>query len=191
MDSRRLLTIIGLSLVSSMLLVPALEQALAFSELCFAKHLPLSDCNLYQHRVPPIGSVYVVNVSGTAHIPTQKIGEPMSANIQLNVTAVKGKVLKIVSLKVVKGDLKVGDNTYSLSKGIASLTAGYLNIRATSADGTKILMVYASLTQSLPIWKGEHPVGLLHATGEKSITIKIITESWFLNNFGGSIGRIA
>jgi len=174
-----------------MLVVPALEQALAFSERCFQNKLPLSDCNFYQHRAPPIGSVYVINVSGPALTPAQKIAEPMSAKIQLNVTGVKGKVLKIVSLKVVKGDLKIGYDTYSLSKGTATLMAGYLNIRATNLDGTKILTVYAALTQPLPIWKGEHPVDVSHAGGEKSITIKIITESWFLNNFSGNIGRIA
>ncbi len=195
MDSRQSLTVIGLSLVLSIMLVPSFEQAFAPHEKCFESKKSINEkfaeCNLIQPKIPHIGSVYVVNVFGAGFIPTGNIIKPASAQLELNVTGVKTTNIKAVYLTLIKGNLTVGDDTYSLSTGSVTVRAGYVNIKASSEDGMKILTVYATLVQSLPIAKSDKPVGLLHARAENSADIVIIADHWFLNNFKGNIGRMA
>ncbi len=193
MNSRQSLTVIGLSLVLSMMLVPSFEHAFAPHEKCFESKKSInekfSECNLIQPKIPPIGSVYVVNVYGAAFIPTGNIIKPASVHLESNVTAVKTTNIKAVYLTLIKGNLTVGHDTYSLSTGSVTIRAGYVNIWASSEDGMQNLIVLATLTESLPISKSAKPVGLLHATAERSADIKIIADHWLLNNFKGDIGR--
>ncbi len=195
MGSKQLLTVMGLSLVLSIMLVPSFEHAFAPHEKCFESKKSINEkfteCNLIQPRIPHIGTVYVVNVLGTAFIPTGNIIKPVSVQLELNVTGFKTTNIKAVYLTLIKGDLKVGDDTYSLSTGSVTVSAGYVNIKASSEDGMKSLTVFATLAESLPIKQSEKPVGLLHAKSERSVEIKIIGDSWVINNFKGHIGRMA
>ncbi len=195
MDSRQSLTVIGLSLVLSIMLVPSFEQAFAPHEKCFESKKSINEkfaeCNLIQPKIPHIGTLYVVNVFGAGFIPTGNIIKLASAQLELNVTSVKTTNIKAVYLTLIKGNLTVGHDTYSLSTGSVTVIAGYVNIKASSEDGMKILTVYATLVQSLPIAKSDKPVGLLHARAENSADIVIIADHWFLNNFKGNIGRMA
>lgn len=195
MGSRQLLPVIGLSLVLSIMLVPSLEHAFAPHEKCFESKKSINEkfaeCNLIQPKIPHIGTLYVVNVFGAGFIPTGNIIKLASAQLELNVTSVKTTNIKAVYLTLIKGNLTVGHDTYSLSTGSVTVIAGYVNIKASSEDGMKILTVYATLVQSLPIAKSDKPVGLLHARAENSADIVIIADHWFLNNFKGNIGRMA
>ncbi len=197
MGSRQLLPVIGLSLVLSIMLVPSLEHAFAPHEKCFetkkSTNEKFTECNLIQPRIPPIGSVYVINLSGVASLPTTGMVKPASVHLELNVTGVKTTGTKTVFLTVVKGDLKLGDDTYSLTKGSVSIPRDRVNIKASTADGLKILTVLAALTDILPVSKSDEPVGLVpeSAHDAKSADIKIALQKWFIDKFDGNISRIA
>lgn len=193
MGSRLLLSIIGLTLVSSMLLVPSFEQVFAYSAL--------TTPNRYESKPPPIGSVYVVNLSGSAHLLTKGVTIPVSAQLTLNVTKVTTvnancsdciyKSVSTVYLKLVSGDLKVGNAKFSLTSGSSTIIYTNTKIKVSSSDGSITLTIFGSLTGSLPQSKSGKPVGLVHASGEKSADIKIKLDDWFLDRFGGNISKIA
>lgn len=169
--------------LSSVLLIPtlAIQNSDAYSS---------EEEYHFETRLPPIGSIYAVNVVGTAHISGKDVIKPVSADIELKVVNVKATGIPTVFLELTSGSFSVGDDVYTLNKGSTTITANKVNIKVTSEDGTKILAVFATLADPLPISTSADPVGLIPAVHDKPGSVQVGVEKWVLN-FSGNISRTA
>ncbi len=146
--------------------------------------------NTFQAKIPPVGSIYAIDIDGTAKITNKSITKLVSADIELKVVSVKAKGIPTIHLALKAGKFSLGDDVYVLDKGSAVIQKNKVTIKLTSNDGTKILDVYATLGGSLPIKTSEEPVKLVPGQDRKSASIQVLAEKWTLN-FGGNIGRTA
>lgn len=182
MSSRQLLTLVAVSLVLSMLLVPMFGQAFANDR---EKKIE------YNPRFPPIGSVYVINLSGNAHIPTQGVSAPVSAYLELKVTNIKSGGVPIISLTLVNGSFTLGDETYSLTRGTTVIVpVNKVDIKEYSKDSLKVLTALAALTRPLPLSTSDATVDLVPAVHDKPANIQIRNQNWIIDHFTGNISRI-
>jgi len=146
--------------------------------------------NTFQPRIPPVGSVYVIDIDGTAKIKSKGVSKLASADIELKVVSVKAKGIPTIHLVLKTGELSLGDNVYVLEKGSAVIQKNKVILKVTSNDGKNILDVYATLAGSLPIKTTEKPVKIVPGQDRKSASIQIFTEKWTLD-FGGNMDRTA
>lgn len=182
MGSRQLLTLVAVSLVLSMLLVPMFGQAFANDR---EKKIE------YNPRFPPIGSVYAVNLYGIANIPMQGVSAPVSAYLELKVTNIKSWGVPTISLTLTNGSFTLGDDTYSLTRGTTLIVpVNRIDMKESSEDGLKILTALAALTRPLPISTSDATVDLVPAVYIKPANIQIKTQNWFIDYFTGNISMI-
>jgi hypothetical protein len=183
MGSGKLLAAVGLLSVLSMLLVPTLGQA-------FAADRP-DEQIVFSPRLPSVGSVYAVNISSSAHVSTTGDAKPMEVYLELNVTGVKDWGVPTITLAIVSGFVKLGDNTYELDHGKTSIVPVWrLKAKEYSEDGVNVLTMEASLTRQIPLSTTDPPVALVPGVDEKTIEFRTLTENWIVNYFAGSISRI-
>lgn len=182
MGSRQLLTLVAVSLVLSMLLVPMFGQAFANDP---GKKIE------YNPKFPPLGSVYAVKLYGIANIPMQGISTPVSAYLELKVTNIKSWGVPTISLALINGNLALGDETYSLTRGTTLIVpVNSINMKESSEDGLKILTALAALTRPLPISTSDATVDLVPAVYNDPANIQIKTQNWFIDYFTGNISMI-
>jgi len=146
--------------------------------------------NTFKPRFPPKGSLYAINILGTANIAGKSIVKPVSVDIELKVVSVKTRGVPSIFLELTAGKFSLGKDVYVLEKGTTTIPGNKVNIKATSKDGTKILTVFATLGGPLPVSTSEDPVKLVPALARKSASIQVLLEKWILK-FGGNIDRIA
>jgi hypothetical protein len=146
--------------------------------------------NTFKPSLPPLGSTYAVDLDGSAKISGKSIVREASADLVFKVINVKSKGVPSVYFMLVSGSLTFGSDVYAIEKGNAILQANKLNIKVTSGDGTKIIVVYATLAGSLPIKTTEDPVKLNPGQDRKSATIQVLTDKWIFS-FGGLMSRTA
>jgi len=146
--------------------------------------------NAFKAKIPPKGSVYAINVVGTAHLSGKVIKKPVSADMEFKVISTKSTGIPSVSLQLISGKFSLGNDVYVLNKGSTTIVANKVNIKVSSEDGLKILTVSATLAGSLPVSTSEDPVKLVPALARKSASIQVVVEKWILG-FGGNIDRIS
>ncbi|MFQ5941815.1 MAG: hypothetical protein ACE5KA_08990, partial [Nitrososphaerales archaeon] len=145
----------------------------------------------YSPRLPPLGAVYSVNISGDAHIPATTIVEPASVNLELVVSHVKSSGVPTVYLTLLNGSFTIGDETYPLSRGTTNISpVNAINIKESSEDSLNTVTAYAKLTERLPILTTEDPVKLVKAIENRPCEIQIRADIWVIDYFTGSISRI-
>jgi len=176
------LMISGSSLALSMvLLLAALTAQASATHFGFQK-------NTFNVKFPPKGAVYTIDIDGSAKIPGKPIVKPVSVDIELKVANVKQKGVPTIHFALTAGKFSFGDDVYMLDKGSAVMQVNKMNIKATSNDGTKILLVTAALSAPLPIKTSEDPVKLVPGQDRKSASIQALAVKWDLT-FGGIISR--
>jgi hypothetical protein len=146
--------------------------------------------NTFKAKIPPKGSVYAIDIDGSAKIAGKAAVKPVSANIELKVVQTKSTGVPTIYFELVKGEFSLGDDVYTLEKGNTVIQTNKVNIKATSKDGTQILTIYAALAGSLPIKTTENPAKLVSGQDTKSASIQVLADKWILK-FGGIIERTA
>jgi hypothetical protein len=144
----------------------------------------------YNPVFPPVGSVYAVNLSGRVHVPTTDLVEHLSVYLELEVTSVKTKGIPGASLKIVSGEVRIGDETHTLAYGTAAhVPVHKININGYTEDGLTILTVSASLARPLSVSISD-AVQLIPPDRERTGSFQIVQQYWVLSVFTGEISRI-
>jgi hypothetical protein len=145
--------------------------------------------NTCQNRTRSIstGFEYAVHIDGTAKILGTTNVKPVSADLELVVLNVKTTGIFTVYFAV-SGIVTLGGVEHELVKGNAALQVNKMTLRATSEDGTRILVLYGTTDCSIPIKIGEY-TKLSQGQDRKSATFQVMAEKWTVS-FAGTLARV-
>ena len=145
---------------------------------------------IYNPAFPPVGSVYALNLSSKVHVPTTDLVENLSAYLELEVVSVKTRGIPGASLKIISGEVTIGDETHTLAYGSAvHVPVHKINMNGFSEDGLTILTVSASLARPLSLSISE-AVELIPPDRERTGSFQIVQQYWVIGIFTGEISRI-
>ena len=183
MHSRKLLSITRLSTVILMILSISLALSLGQASARDPEKDRTTD-----FRIPELGTLYAIDLSGETSISTRETNQPVSAHMLLEVSSVKTFGVPNISLTLIEGYVTVGDETSPLSHGTSSISpVNKLNMKHFSEVGRSVLTVSADLLMPLPILEADSPVKLAPALTSRSAEIQINNEIWYFNYFSGDL----
>lgn len=183
MHLRKLLSITRLSTVILMILSISLSLSLGQA----SARDPEKDRG-GEFKIPDLGTLYAIDLSGETSIPTRETNQPVSAHMLLEVSSVKTSGVPNISLTLIEGYVIVGGEKSPLSHGTSSIApVNKLNMRHFSEVGRSVLTVSADLLMPLPISEADSPVKLAPALTSRSAEIQINNEIWYFNYFSGDL----
>lgn len=144
----------------------------------------------YVPRLPPVGSMYEVSISGKAMQQTTANVESFSADLRYNVSYVKDYDVPVIYLDLLDGSFELGDQEFELSRGSTTIVpVNTLKAKEYTFDDIQVLNVFAKVAEPLPLKTSETPADLLPSQESRSIELSIGTDTWILNYFFGTISR--
>ncbi len=146
--------------------------------------------NTYQVNVPPIGSVYVINVDGTTHVSGKGNSKPVSAQMEFKVVSTKTDGVPSFFLELISGNVSLGENIYELDKGITTIQVNKVNVGASGNNDTTLVKLQATLVDHLPISTSDDPAKLAQGQDRRSANIQVGVEN-LIFDFHGTIRRTA